>query len=522
MGYQVGTISHEALPVTLWWLSLAYANRDDLVEVSLVDDAGNVRAIWLGYPVNGRYPTRAWEPGEVVEDTVIVPLNGLPAGRYRLGLKLIALEETPGADWTPVDVRDLPVVAAIQLEQIQIPNMAENTAATAGDRPAAGLDDRRAESKPTFTLRAMIRIRIAGLSSDHWRQVALVGPDNQRHPPLAVADDVVFFLVGGAWQSGDYRLCVQAALDRCSSQALLTVKTRPRSFEAPSAGQHVDADFGDQIQLVSYELPMRTIEPGGSLGLSLYWQGLRTMGQDYLVTVKLLNAVDNQLGGQLDRIPQGHYSTLLWLPGEVVADTINVPIFPDAQPGVYRLEVGVYREVDGHAQHLPLVVDGIEQPANMVNLADIRVGGPPPGVTVDHPQPEFPRDDRLGETISLIGYDLQPEPEALSLTFYWRCDQRPAQDYTTFVHVLPARAGVPVVAQMDSPPAGGAYPTSLWQPGEVIRDTITVPMPPDLAAGNYEIVVGLYDPISGQRLPVAGAADAGIHLPAIAWPPSSP
>jgi hypothetical protein len=99
------------------------------------------------------------------------------------------------------------------------------------------------------------------------------------------------------------------------------------------------------------------------------------------------------------------------------------------------------------------------------------------------------------------------EPETLRLTLYWRVDARLPADYTTFVHVRDATGQVTgqaeaIVAQMDRPPADGAYPTSLWDPGEVIRDTVLVPVPPRIPAGDYEIIVGLYNLATGQRLPV--------------------
>ena len=59
------------------------------------------------------------------------------------------------------------------------------------------------------------------------------------------------------------------------------------------------------------------------------------------------------------------------------------------------------------------------------------------------------------------------------------------------------------MAQKDSPPAGGRYPTSLWEAGEIIKDEITLPLD-HLSPGQFTPVVGLYDPASGSRLTVPG------------------
>jgi hypothetical protein len=190
----------------------------------------------------------------------------------------------------------------------------------------------------------------------------------------------------------------------------------------------------------------------------------------------LLNSADLRQWGGGDRVPENHYSTVLWTPGEVVRDEYLVPVDPAAPPGVYRLDVGLYVELAGQPHSVPLVKDGAVLDVTSVTIAPIKVGGPPPGVTVEQPAPQHPRADDLGGQVTLIGYDLSSQADALTLTLYWRCRSRLASDYTTFVHVRQI-TGQPgqVVAQMDRPPAEGAYPTSLWDAGEVIRDAVRVP-----------------------------------------------
>jgi hypothetical protein len=56
-------------------------------------------------------------------------------------------------------------------------------------------------------------------------------------------------------------------------------------------------------------------------------------------------------------------------------------------------------------------------------------------------------------------------------------------------------------------------PISSWQPGEEILDHYGFLLPSDAIPGNYHIAVGLYDPVTGQRLPVsAGAGDFATEL----------
>ncbi|MFQ5612667.1 MAG: hypothetical protein ACE5H9_11100, partial [Anaerolineae bacterium] len=92
-------------------------------------------------------------------------------------------------------------------------------------------------------------------------------------------------------------------------------------------------------------------------------------------------------------------------------------------------------------------------------------------------------------------------------SLFWQAETTPRADFTVFVHVVDQAGSV--VAQADGPPAQGAYPTSLWDAGEIIADEREIVLPGDLPPGCYTLLVGLYRPDSGERLPVAGDAGAG-------------
>jgi hypothetical protein len=259
--------------------------------------------------------------------------------------------------------------------------------------------------------------------------------------------------------------------------------------------------------LLGFDFPEQRTEPGGALPITLYWQALRPTNQHYIVANHLLSSTDLRQWGGRDRVPQTYYSTALWTPGEVVRDEYLVPVDPTAPPGVYRLDIGLYVELAGQIWHLPLVQEGTELDANSVTTGPIKVGGPPAGITVENPSPKYPASINLTDFVTFLGYDMSLSGDVLDLALYWQVDALLSTDYTTFVHVIDGAehaTGQPgtIVAQMDRPPAGGSYPTSLWDSGEVIRDAIQIPIPAQTPPGDYEIVIGLYDPATGQRLPV--------------------
>jgi len=113
---------------------------------------------------------------------------------------------------------------------------------------------------------------------------------------------------------------------------------------------------------------------------------------------------------------------------------------------------------------------------------------------------------RFGEGLHLLGYRLyDSEVESgsiIRLTLRWQAKERIGQDYKVFVHLLDGEGRI--VAQRDSEPVGGSRPTSGWGIGEEIWDNCGIMLPKELPSGEYQLVVGMYDPTSGERLPIYG------------------
>lgn len=107
----------------------------------------------------------------------------------------------------------------------------------------------------------------------------------------------------------------------------------------PSA---VYINFGDQLALVGFKLDRRTLRPGETLQVTLWWEGLTLMTQDYVVFVHLLLPPD-AVWAQHDQMPQaGAARTSTWQVGERIEDTHHLTLPPEAPAGAYRIEVGVY------------------------------------------------------------------------------------------------------------------------------------------------------------------------------------
>jgi hypothetical protein len=99
-----------------------------------------------------------------------------------------------------------------------------------------------------------------------------------------------------------------------------------------------------------------------------------------------------------------------------------------------------------------------------------------------------------------------PHVSSLVVTLHWQALQPVDKPYTVFLQLLNEQGEV--VAGWDQQPFGGLYPTSLWSPGELIADTIQLPLPEDgLSPGKYRLITGFYDFETGQRLTTVGGGD---------------
>lgn len=106
--------------VTLYWEAQHPPDNDYVVFVHLLDAEGQIAAGHDGPPLEGRYPTTAWLPGDVVPDTHHLALPAAaPPGAYRLQVGMYtwpSLERLPVWDSQGAEQAD----RAIVLQSIQV------------------------------------------------------------------------------------------------------------------------------------------------------------------------------------------------------------------------------------------------------------------------------------------------------------------------------------------------------------------------------------------------------------------
>jgi hypothetical protein len=207
---------------------------------------------------------------------------------------------------------------------------------------------------------------------------------------------------------------------------------------------------------------------------------------------------EGQAAGQSDGIPaHGLQPTWRWIEGETIFDRRQISIAPDAKPGRYQIVVGLYDLENG--ERLP-VADGREAQGDRTVLDYMQVLAPSPSPS----QPSRLLGANLGDEIMLWGYDLPrvtAKPgEPITVRLYWRCQRRMDSDYTVFMHLL--QEDETILTQSDGQPLEGFYPTSYWDPDEVIEDSRLIAIPEGAPPGQYVLTAGMYLLETGARLPV--------------------
>ncbi len=142
---------------------------------------------------------------------------------------------------------------------------------------------------------------------------------------------------------------------------------------APEIDYRLDAKLGEEIALVGYDLESPEAAPGETLHLTLYWQALEQPYRPYTVFVHLLDET-GQLWGQQDNMPvKNSLLTTCWQPGEFVTDSYDIPLDPDASPGEYTLQVGMYYLPTGERLSVAAPPD---HPPDRLFLQPVRVLAP--------------------------------------------------------------------------------------------------------------------------------------------------
>lgn len=257
----------------------------------------------------------------------------------------------------------------------------------------------------------------------------------------------------------------------------------------------VPAIFNGEFELLGYTVRQKLLRPGESIDITLYWRGLTRMDADYNLALNLHGRGYDNIG-KLDTWPGGGLlPTSDWELDTIYIDRYELDISSQAAvPTVLRLDVSFWE--NDLSDNLLIAGEGGNPVSSLILDVAILIEHQPLIVT-----PTTNDGSTLGEGIILLGYDFPSKAakgQTFPVTLYWETRKSINVNYTVFVHLLDHAGSI--VSQADGPPVNGDWPTSVWQRGHPLTDAHNLSLPADLPAGEYSLIVGLYDPKSGDRV----------------------
>lgn len=368
-------------------------------------------------PLNGHYPTSQWQPGQIIKDDYEFLVDvGTPPGWYRLEMVV----HNGNRPLTVVGEGSIPQGMSVNMGNLQVgkptspPTLAtlpveHRRVKDFGDLQLLGYDLTTGSYRPgdwvwvrpywrakrklaedySFYLRLLdehkglwaqkvIRPVGDGYPTSFWDEGEVVkGQHTLRIPPDAPAGEYYVEILLREPEVASLRDPLATFLRAVAygGYALDLGKIRvleiEREFAVPPIQHPHQANLGGRVEFLGYDLARTEFSPGEAVPLTLYWRALEQMQTSYTVFTHLVGE-DNRIWGQQDNPPrEGQHPTTLWVEGEVVTDSYNIPIKSDAPPGEYVIEIGLYN-VDTGAR-LPVVDARGERIDDRILLQKIRV-----------------------------------------------------------------------------------------------------------------------------------------------------
>jgi hypothetical protein len=275
-----------------------------------------------------------------------------------------------------------------------------------------------------------------------------------------------------------------------------------------------DYDFIHSITpdlgVVKYQVdPAEDILQGTFMGLEIYWGAVTPPEQNLSARIELVNQANKTV--QVEQRPlYPEWPSSEWNPDTIVIGRYRVRVDAEMPAGDYDVKVGLADAKTGDLL------------GDLATLTTLQVK--PLARTYQLPSPEFRTEGCFDERICLLGYALDHKNEHLVFNFYWQARQLMEHDYVMSTRLLDP-SSTSIVWQHDAAPRDWQYPTTWWDDGEVVSDTITCALD-EVPTGRYQLEVAVYEPRSGEVLTASSSdqsklsASGGLLLNSVNVPES--
>jgi hypothetical protein len=107
----------------------------------------------------------------------------------------------------------------------------------------------------------------------------------------------------------------------------------------------VEAQFGDDIELLGYDLSKKSVKPGESFTVTYYFRADDEVDEGWKLFV---HGEGTGPFKNLDHVPvSGLYPIEDWQPGQIVADEHEIKVSKKWKPGHFDVYLGFWHKSDG-------------------------------------------------------------------------------------------------------------------------------------------------------------------------------
>lgn len=257
------------------------------------------------------------------------------------------------------------------------------------------------------------------------------------------------------------------------------------------AGVPTQVNFGNQVNLLGYDLNRQTVTGGQTLNLTAYWGARLPLTTNYSALAQLVDD-EHHLYAAQDNLHPGGVPTTRWELWGFVRDSHALQVPPGTPPGDYFLVGGLYDPVTW--SRLAVLEGGDPGWSDVIAIPVTVVKAPRPPSLADL-DITWPASVDLGPGLRLLGATPEREwlqrNDFLRVALFWEATSAPLADYQVSLRLLDA--GGTAVLEETARPSYDRYPTTRWVAGERVRDNHALWIPPDFPAGTYRLQARLVD-----------------------------
>jgi hypothetical protein len=275
--------------------------------------------------------------------------------------------------------------------------------------------------------------------------------------------------------------------------------------------------FENRVRLRGYQLSAEEVRAGETITVTLYWSQISKSQIGKSQTDECTEAVVRLI------LPAAHLFQVPYIIAEdeapLEATTVHrLEISEESVRGIYFVSVGL-RDASGEITALS---EGGE-PLDILCLGPVRLRSQ--GAREQGSEGAGERGSRgareqgsggareQGSIVLVEAEAEQESPRLLRADLVWQTARPIPANYGTSVRLKDAEGYT--IASLDAQPLYGFYPTSLWQPGELVYDRRWLPLPEGTPPGDYSLEVILYDVRTLQPLVTARVEKVALVHPTV-------